>query len=77
MIPPLPGPSPSRLPGRKLPLVFILATPAASLPFGKRRLADLSDPLRLVLSFGRLLATILWAALKVVCHADCLAVKLG
>jgi len=40
-------------------------------------LADLSDPLWLALMFGWLFATILWAALKVVHHADCLAVKLG
>lgn len=59
------------------PLLFILATLTAFLVFGTGWLADLSDPLWLALMFGWLFATILWAALKVVHHADCLAVKLG
>lgn len=59
------------------PLLFILATLAAFLLLGKGWLADLTDPLWLTLMFGWLFATILWAALKVVHHADCLAVKLG
>ena len=59
------------------PLLFTLATLAAFLLFGKGWLADLSGPLWLLLMFGWLFAIILWAALKVVHHADCLAVKLG
>jgi Ca2+:H+ antiporter len=59
------------------PILFVLATLAAFLLFGKGWLADLSDPLWLSLMFGWLFATILWAALKVVHHADCLAMKLG
>jgi Ca2+:H+ antiporter len=59
------------------PLLFILTTLAAFLLLGTDWLADLSNPLWLTLVFGWLFATIFWAALKVVHHADCLAVKLG
>jgi Ca2+:H+ antiporter len=59
------------------PLLFVAATLLAFLLFGKGWLADLSNPLWLALMFAWLFATILWAALKVVHHADCLAVKLG
>ncbi len=59
------------------PLVFVVATMVAFLVFGGGWLTDLSDPRWLALMFAWLFATILWAALKVVHHADCLAVKLG
>ncbi len=59
------------------PLVFVLGTTAVFMAFGKPWLADLSNPLWLALMFGWLFATILWAALKVVHHADCLAAQLG
>ena len=59
------------------PLVVVLATTVTFLAFGKSWLADLSNPLWLALMFGWLFAVMLWAALKVVHHADCLALKLG
>ncbi|MCF7995461.1 MAG: calcium:proton antiporter, partial [Chromatiaceae bacterium] len=59
------------------PLLFVLATTAAFLVFGKGWLGDLSDPLWLALMFAWLFGTILWAALKVVHHADMLAERLG
>ena len=59
------------------PLAFVLATLCAFLLFGKDWLADLSNPLWLAAMFGWLFATILWAALRVVHHADGLAVRLG
>ena len=59
------------------PQLSVLATLAAFLLFGKGWLADLSDPLWLVLMFGWLFTTIPWPALKVVQYAHCLAVKLG
>lgn len=59
------------------PLLFVLATTAVFLVFGKGWLGDLSDPLWLALMFAWLFGTILWAALKVVHHADMLAERLG
>ncbi|MBK5967333.1 calcium:proton antiporter [Thiorhodovibrio winogradskyi] len=59
------------------PLALVIATTLAFLAFGKGWLADLSNPLWLALMFGWLFVVILWAALKVVHHADCLAIKLG
>ena len=59
------------------PLAVVIATTLAFLAFGQDWLSDLSDPLWLALMFGWLFAVILWAALKVVHHADCLAIKLG
>ncbi len=59
------------------PLLFILATTTAFLLFGKGWLADLSNPLWLTLMFAWLFGTVLWAALKVVHHADMLAERLG
>ncbi|EIC22185.1 calcium:proton antiporter [Thiorhodovibrio frisius] len=61
----------------EVPLIVVLATTLAFLAFGKDWLSDLSNPLWLALMFGWLFAVILWAALKVVHHADCLALKLG
>jgi Ca2+:H+ antiporter len=59
------------------PLALVISTTLAFLAFGKGWLADLSNPLWLALMFGWLFVVILWAALKVVHHADCLAIKLG
>ncbi|MEA1050174.1 calcium:proton antiporter [Lamprobacter modestohalophilus] len=59
------------------PLLFVLATTGTFLMFGKGWLGDLSDPLWLALMFAWLFGTILWAALKVVHHADMLAERLG
>jgi Ca2+:H+ antiporter len=58
-------------------LIVVLVTTAAFLVFGKGWLADLSNPLWLALMFAWLFGTILWAALKVVHHADMLAERLG
>ncbi len=59
------------------PLLFVVATTIAYMLFGKAWLADLSNPLWLALMFAWLFGTILWAALKVVHHADMLAETLG
>ena len=59
------------------PLALIVGTAAAFLAFGEGWLADLSDPLWLTFMFLWLFGAILWAAIKVVHHADCLAVRLG
>jgi Ca2+:H+ antiporter len=59
------------------PLAVVIATTLSFLVFGKDWLSDLSNPLWLALMFSWLFAVILLAALKVVHHADCLAVKLG
>ncbi|WPL19623.1 Calcium/proton antiporter [Thiorhodovibrio winogradskyi] len=59
------------------PLGAVIATTLAFLVFGKGWLSDLGNPLWLALMFIWLFAVILWAALKVVHHADCLAIQLG
>ncbi|NEX21945.1 calcium:proton antiporter [Thiorhodococcus mannitoliphagus] len=59
------------------PLALVIATTLAFLVFGKGWLSDLSNPLWLALMFAWLFSVILWAALKVVHHADCLAIRLG
>jgi len=61
----------------ELPLVPIAGTAILFLVFGERWLADLSNPLWLAFMFAWLFAAILWAAIRVVHHADCLAVTLG
>ena len=58
-------------------LVPIVGTAILFLTFGEDWLADLSHPLWLGTMFVWLFAAILWAAVRVVYHADCLAVKLG
>ena len=65
------------VPRAEAPLAPIVATTVLFLLFGKGWLADLSNPLWLGFHFLWLFAVILWAALKVVHHAECLAVKLG
>jgi Ca2+:H+ antiporter len=59
------------------PLAPIVATTALFLLFGKAWLADLSSLAWLGLMFVWLFAVILWSAIRVVHHAECLAVKLG
>jgi Ca2+:H+ antiporter len=59
------------------PLLVVVATTLLFLLFGKGWLAELGNPLWLVLMFGWLFGAILWAALKVVHHADMLAETLG
>lgn len=59
------------------PLAPIAATAVAFLIFGHDWLGDLSDPVWLGFIFAWLFATVLWAAIRVVHHADCLAVRLG
>lgn len=59
------------------PLVPIALTAILFLAFGERWLADLSHPLWLATMFVWLFAAILWGAIRVVEHADCLALKLG
>jgi hypothetical protein len=59
------------------PLLPIVATTALFLLFGKGWLADLGNPVWLGLMFGWLFAIILWSAIRVVHHAECLAQKLG
>ena len=68
---------PNRTVRAEAPLAVVVATTLAFPAFGKGWLADLTNPLWLGLMFTWLFAVILWAALKVVHHADCLAVKLG
>ncbi len=63
--------------GAELPLLFILATAALFLLFGKNWMADLSNQLWLAFIFVWLFATILKAAFAVVRHADALAEILG
>lgn len=59
------------------PLLPIVATTALFLLFGKGWLADLSNAVWLGLMFGWLFCVILWSAIRVVHHAECLAEKLG
>jgi Ca2+:H+ antiporter len=59
------------------PWGLIAATAILFQIFGKGWLADLSNPLWLVTMFAWLFVAILWAAIRVVHHADCLAAKLG
>jgi Ca2+:H+ antiporter len=61
----------------ELPLAPIAVTAVLFLIFGEDWLADLSNPLWLGLMFAWLFAAILWAAIRVVYHADCLAARLG
>ncbi|MGD8275450.1 MAG: calcium:proton antiporter [Thiohalocapsa sp.] len=59
------------------PLLPIFVTTVLFLLFGKAWLADLSSLAWLGLVFLWLFVVILWAAIRVVHHAECLAVKLG
>jgi Ca2+:H+ antiporter len=59
------------------PLLIVVATTLLFLLFGKGWLAELGNPLWLFLMFVWLFGAVLWAALKVVHHADMLAETLG
>ncbi|MCG6942979.1 MAG: calcium:proton antiporter [Thiohalocapsa sp.] len=59
------------------PLAPIVATTVLFLLFGSDWLAAPGNPLWFVFHFVWLFAVILWAALRVVHHAECLATKLG
>lgn len=69
--------TPSNLLRGERPLLIIALTTGLFLLFGKGWLGDLANPVWLVLMFAWLFGAILWAALKVVHHADMLAEKLG
>jgi Ca2+:H+ antiporter len=60
-----------------LPLAFVWGTAGVFLFAGERLLAGLDSLPWLVGVFAWLFAAILWAAIRVVAHADALAVKLG
>src|SRR5215831_18006008 len=60
----------------EFPLVIALVTAAIFLAVGSQ-LSELTTPLPLVSIFIWLFAVILWSAMCVVRHADCLAIKLG
>jgi Ca2+:H+ antiporter len=61
----------------EFPLLIGLATCAMFLAFGDGLNEVTTHPLPLVGIFVWLFAVILWSALRVVRHADCLAIKLG
>src|SRR6266705_2135686 len=58
-------------------LFISLGTAAILIAIGSRPLEEATHPLLLVLIFFWLFAAILWSAISVVRHADCLAIKLG
>lgn len=60
-----------------LPLAFVWGTAAVFLMAAEWLLAGLDEPVWLAVIFAWLFAAILWAAIRVVAHADALAVKLG
>ncbi len=55
----------------EFPLAVITGSATLFLIFGDAWLADLSNPLWLGFMFAWLFAAILWAAIRVVKHADC------
>ncbi|WP_295446915.1 calcium:proton antiporter [uncultured Thiodictyon sp.] len=59
------------------PLPLALATAAVFLVFGNTWLNDPTAPLRLTAFFTWLFVTILLAAMRVVYHAECLAIRFG
>src|SRR6266513_1092795 len=58
-------------------LLISLGTAAILIAIGSRPLEDVTHPLLLLIILFWLFATILWSAMCVVRHADCLAIKLG
>jgi len=58
-------------------LLISLGTAAILIAIGNRRLEDATHPLLLAIILLWLCATILWSAISVVRHADCLAIKFG
>lgn len=69
--------SDARILRAELPLALVAGTAILFLTFGAGWLSDLSNPLWLGFMFAWLFAAILWAAIRVMHQADCLAVKLG
>src|SRR5947199_804647 len=62
---------------REFPLLIALGTAAIFFSAGSRLVEIIAHPLALIGVFLWLFAVILWAAICVVRHADCLAIKLG
>jgi Ca2+:H+ antiporter len=58
-------------------LLIGLGTVAIFFTAGNRLLENITYPFLLLVAFIWLLATILWSAISVVRHADCLAIKFG
>jgi Ca2+:H+ antiporter len=58
-------------------LIISLGTAAILFATGNQLVEDITHPLLLVFIFLWLFTTILWSAISVVRHADCLAVKFG
>ena len=58
-------------------LLIGLGTAAIFFGIGRRQLEDVAHPLGLVVILLWLFAAILWSAISVVRHADCLATKFG
>src|SRR5438034_4429411 len=58
-------------------LLISLGTAAILIAIGNRLLEDVTHPLLLLIILFWLFAVILWSAICVVRHADCLAIKLG
>jgi Ca2+:H+ antiporter len=61
----------------EFPLFIALGTLAIFFGTGNRLVGDITHPLLLVIIIFWLFATILWSAISVVRHADCLAIKFG
>ena len=58
-------------------LFISLGTAAILIAIGNRPLEDATHPLSLLIILFWLFATVLWSAISVVRHADCLAIKFG
>src|SRR5207302_10985927 len=61
----------------ELPLIFGIPTAAIFFGTGNRLVEIIAHPAALIVVFLWLFAVILWSAVSVVRHADCLAVKWG
>jgi Ca2+:H+ antiporter len=63
--------------GREFALIVGIATAAIFLASGGRWLSNITNLRTLTLVFAGLFAVVLWSAISVVRHADCLAIKCG
>jgi Ca2+:H+ antiporter len=61
----------------EFPLLIALGTLATLFGIGNRLVEDIRNPLLLVIILFWLFGTILWSAIFVVRHADCLAIRFG
>jgi Ca2+:H+ antiporter len=61
----------------EFPLLIAMGTLAIFFGIGNRVVGDIRNPLLVVFIFFWLFAVILWSAISVVRHADCLAIKFG